>query len=114
MQLAVATVALLASGAAAFAPSLPAAAAAARGAALARATPLRAEAEEEEAGFDLDLNEMFDLFDAADKEEDFEEAVAGVKDPTVASRPVARTKGLPPPPQKERHPVWKFRACNAK
>jgi hypothetical protein len=34
---------------------------------------------EEEEGFDLDLGEMFQMFDAADKEEDFDEAVKKVK-----------------------------------
>ena len=34
---------------------------------------------EEEEGMDLDLGEMFDMFDAADKEEDFDEALKKVK-----------------------------------
>jgi len=36
------------------------------------------EAEEEE-GLDLDLGEMFEMFDAADKEETFDEAIKKVK-----------------------------------
>ena len=36
-------------------------------------------AAEEEGGLDLDLGEMFDLFDAADKEEDFDKALSDVK-----------------------------------
>ena len=34
---------------------------------------------EEEEGLDLDLGEMFEMFDAADKEEDFDEAIKKVK-----------------------------------
>ena len=34
---------------------------------------------EDEEGLDLNLEEMFDMFDAADKEEDFDEAVKKVK-----------------------------------
>uniref|UniRef100_A0A7S3P5L0 Uncharacterized protein n=1 Tax=Amphora coffeiformis TaxID=265554 RepID=A0A7S3P5L0_9STRA len=34
---------------------------------------------EEEGGLDLDLGEMFDMFDAADKEESFDEAIKKVK-----------------------------------
>jgi len=36
-------------------------------------------AEPEEGSLDLDLEEMFDMFDAADKEEDFDEAIKKVK-----------------------------------
>ena len=35
--------------------------------------------EEEGEGLDLDLEEMFDMFDAAEKEEDFEDAINKVK-----------------------------------
>lgn len=35
--------------------------------------------DEEEGGLDLDLGEMFDMFDAADKGEDFDKAVAEIK-----------------------------------
>ena len=35
--------------------------------------------EEEEGGLDLNLEEMFDMFDAADKDEDFDEALKKVK-----------------------------------
>ena len=35
--------------------------------------------EEEEGGLDLDLGEMFEMFDAADKEEDFDAAIKKVK-----------------------------------
>lgn len=34
---------------------------------------------EEEGGLDLDLGEMFSMFDAADKEEDFDAALKKVK-----------------------------------
>jgi len=37
------------------------------------------EEEKEEEGFDLDLGEMFEMFDAADKEENFDDAVKKVK-----------------------------------
>eukprot|EP00978_Attheya_sp_CCMP212_P028773 scaffold100301_cov55-Attheya_sp.AAC.5 len=43
-------------------------------------TSLFAEPEkEEEEGFDLNLEEMFDMFDAADKDKDFDETVKKVK-----------------------------------
>eukprot|EP00548_Thalassiothrix_antarctica_P000303 CAMPEP_0194146652 /NCGR_PEP_ID=MMETSP0152-20130528/21210_1 /TAXON_ID=1049557 /ORGANISM="Thalassiothrix antarctica, Strain L6-D1" /LENGTH=76 /DNA_ID=CAMNT_0038847215 /DNA_START=55 /DNA_END=285 /DNA_ORIENTATION=+ len=35
--------------------------------------------EEEEGGMDLDLGEMFEMFDAADKGEDFDKAVDKIK-----------------------------------
>ncbi|GMI44921.1 hypothetical protein TrCOL_g2713 [Triparma columacea] len=35
--------------------------------------------EDEEGGLDLDLGEMFEMFDAADKEVDFDEALEKVK-----------------------------------
>mmetsp|Transcript_8230 Transcript_8230/g.10451 ORF Transcript_8230/g.10451 Transcript_8230/m.10451 type:complete len:92 (+) Transcript_8230:153-428(+) len=35
--------------------------------------------EEEEGGLDLNLEEMFTMFDAADKEEDFDKAIEKVK-----------------------------------
>ena len=35
--------------------------------------------EEKEGGLDLDLGEMFEMFDAADKGEDFDEAIGKVK-----------------------------------
>mmetsp|Transcript_51273 Transcript_51273/g.123788 ORF Transcript_51273/g.123788 Transcript_51273/m.123788 type:complete len:90 (-) Transcript_51273:1431-1700(-) len=34
---------------------------------------------EEEGGLDLDLEEMFDMFDAADKDESFDDAIKKVK-----------------------------------
>lgn len=37
------------------------------------------EKKEEEGGLDLDLGEMFQMFDAADKEENFDDAVKKVK-----------------------------------
>lgn len=37
-------------------------------------------AEPEEEGLDLDLEEMFDMFDAADKDESFDDAVKKIKD----------------------------------
>ena len=36
-------------------------------------------AEEEEGGLDLNLEEMFDMFDAADKGKDFDDAIKKVK-----------------------------------
>lgn len=44
-----------------------------------RSTAVFAGPEEEEEGLDLNLEEMFDMFDAADKEEDFEKALKKVK-----------------------------------
>jgi len=44
-----------------------------------RETRLFADPEEEEEGLDLNLEEMFEMFDAADKEEDFNDAVKKVK-----------------------------------
>lgn len=41
-------------------------------------TKINAEPEEEE-GLDLNLEEMFDMFDAADKEETFDDAVKKIK-----------------------------------
>lgn len=41
-------------------------------------TKVNAEPEEEE-GLDLDLGEMFEMFDAADKDEDFDDAVKKIK-----------------------------------
>mmetsp|Transcript_3478 Transcript_3478/g.6363 ORF Transcript_3478/g.6363 Transcript_3478/m.6363 type:complete len:88 (+) Transcript_3478:143-406(+) len=37
------------------------------------------EEKEEEEGFDLNLEEMFDIFDAADKDKDFDATVKKVK-----------------------------------
>lgn len=37
------------------------------------------EDEDEEGGLDLDLGEMFDMFDAADKDESFDDAIKKVK-----------------------------------
>ena len=42
-------------------------------------THLYSTPEAEEEGLDLDLAEMFEMFDAADKEEDFDAAVKKVK-----------------------------------
>jgi hypothetical protein len=36
-------------------------------------------ADEEEGGLDLDLGEMFEMFDAADKDESFDDAIKKVK-----------------------------------
>jgi hypothetical protein len=41
--------------------------------------PLHSEPTEEEGGLDLDLGEMFEMFDAADKDESFDEAIKKVK-----------------------------------
>jgi len=46
---------------------------------VAPASRLFSDPEEEEAGLDLDLGEMFDMFDAAEKDEDFDEALKKVK-----------------------------------
>lgn len=40
---------------------------------------LFSEPEEEEGGLDLDLGEMFEMFEAADKEEKFDDAIKKVK-----------------------------------
>mmetsp|Transcript_23024 Transcript_23024/g.27708 ORF Transcript_23024/g.27708 Transcript_23024/m.27708 type:complete len:80 (+) Transcript_23024:69-308(+) len=74
MKLAVATLvaAMMASTASAFAPAaLPFT----RGV----STQIFSSEPEEEEGLDLDLGEMFEMFDAADKEENFEEAAARIK-----------------------------------
>ncbi|GMH62222.1 hypothetical protein TrVE_jg12467 [Triparma verrucosa] len=42
-------------------------------------SPLSSTPEAEDEGLDLDLGEMFAMFDAADNEEDFDEAVQKVK-----------------------------------
>ncbi|KAL3788616.1 hypothetical protein ACHAWO_011832 [Cyclotella atomus] len=42
-------------------------------------TVLFAEPKEEEEGLDLNLEEMFDMFDAADKGQDFDKAIKDVK-----------------------------------
>eukprot|EP00569_Conticribra_weissflogii_P006464 CAMPEP_0171329718 /NCGR_PEP_ID=MMETSP0878-20121228/1491_1 /TAXON_ID=67004 /ORGANISM="Thalassiosira weissflogii, Strain CCMP1336" /LENGTH=77 /DNA_ID=CAMNT_0011829823 /DNA_START=54 /DNA_END=287 /DNA_ORIENTATION=- len=72
MKLAI--VALLVSGATAFTPSIPYLATRS-----AVATQVFAEPENEEGGLDLDLEEMFDMFDAADKGQDFDKAIKEVK-----------------------------------
>eukprot|EP00980_Cylindrotheca_fusiformis_P013945 scaffold3621_cov114-Cylindrotheca_fusiformis.AAC.10 len=64
-------VALVVSSATAFAPS----AAFTRGV----STQLFSDPEEEEEGLDLNLEEMFDMFDAADKEQNFDDALKKVK-----------------------------------
>ncbi|GFH60618.1 hypothetical protein CTEN210_17094 [Chaetoceros tenuissimus] len=43
------------------------------------AAPLRMGGDDEEGGLDLNLEEMFDMFDAADKEEEFDDAIKKVK-----------------------------------
>lgn len=80
MKIAIATTALLFSGAIAFAPSTPSFVG--RGVAssvTSKTTVLFAGPEEEEEGLDLNLEEMFDMFDAADKGEDFDKAIQDVK-----------------------------------
>jgi len=74
MKLVIATITLFFSGAVAFAPS--ASTIVGRGAS---STAIFSEPEEEEGGLDLDLGEMFDMFDAADKGTDFDKAVADIK-----------------------------------
>lgn len=46
---------------------------------LAATTRLFAGPEQEEEGMDLDLGEMFEMFDAAEKDEDFDETMKKVK-----------------------------------
>mmetsp|Transcript_21649 Transcript_21649/g.43763 ORF Transcript_21649/g.43763 Transcript_21649/m.43763 type:complete len:87 (+) Transcript_21649:102-362(+) len=82
MRLALSVVALVAVSASAFAPSTPFS----RGIASSVAGGPSAsqlwggeEDEEEEGGLDLNLEEMFDMFDAADKGEDFDKAVDKIK-----------------------------------
>ena len=41
--------------------------------------PAADDGDDEEGGLDLDLGEMFEMFDAADKEEDFDAAIKKVK-----------------------------------
>ena len=53
----------------AFAPSV----------AFTRSTARFAGPDDEEEGLDLNLEEMFDMFDAADKEEEFDDAIKKVK-----------------------------------
>jgi len=43
-------------------------------------TPLFSDKKEDEEGLDLDLEEMFTMFEAADKEEDFDKAIKKVKE----------------------------------
>lgn len=41
--------------------------------------PVEDKEEEKEGGLDLDLGEMFDMFEAADKDESFDDAVKKIK-----------------------------------
>eukprot|EP00581_Thalassiosira_minuscula_P032628 CAMPEP_0183772802 /NCGR_PEP_ID=MMETSP0739-20130205/37119_1 /TAXON_ID=385413 /ORGANISM="Thalassiosira miniscula, Strain CCMP1093" /LENGTH=86 /DNA_ID=CAMNT_0026013597 /DNA_START=34 /DNA_END=294 /DNA_ORIENTATION=- len=81
MKLAIATITLFFSGAVAFAPSTPTFVG--RGVAATTAqtstTVVFQGGDDEEGGLDLDLGEMFDMFDAADKGEDFDKAIKDVK-----------------------------------
>ncbi|KAK1741703.1 hypothetical protein QTG54_007276 [Skeletonema marinoi] len=78
MKLSAAIITLLAGSAAAFAPAMPSAAV--RASSIQQQTVMFAEPkEEEEGGLDLDLDEMFSMFDAADKGEDFDKAIKDVK-----------------------------------
>mmetsp|Transcript_23597 Transcript_23597/g.40205 ORF Transcript_23597/g.40205 Transcript_23597/m.40205 type:complete len:82 (-) Transcript_23597:2026-2271(-) len=78
MKLSAAIITLLAGSAAAFAPVMPSAAV--RASSIQQQTVMFAEPkEEEEGGLDLDLDEMFSMFDAADKGEDFDKAIKDVK-----------------------------------
>ena len=70
MKLAIAILSTLAIGANAFAPSVPA---------FSRGMGSKIFAEEEEGGLDLNLEEMFDMFDAADKGKDFDDTIKKVK-----------------------------------
>ena len=74
---------LFATGASAFTVSVPALAARPAVGGVGAAAPLfsdKKQDEEEEGSLDLDLEEMFTMFDAADKEEDFDEAIKKVKE----------------------------------
>mmetsp|Transcript_19928 Transcript_19928/g.31092 ORF Transcript_19928/g.31092 Transcript_19928/m.31092 type:complete len:82 (-) Transcript_19928:59-304(-) len=78
MKLSAAIITLLAGSAAAFAPAMPSAAV--RTSSSQQPTVMFAEPkDEEEGGLDLDLDEMFSMFDAADKGEDFDKAIKEVK-----------------------------------
>mmetsp|Transcript_24863 Transcript_24863/g.36942 ORF Transcript_24863/g.36942 Transcript_24863/m.36942 type:complete len:82 (+) Transcript_24863:44-289(+) len=78
MKLSAAIITLLAGSAAAFAPAMPSTAV--RASSIQQQTVMFAEPkEEEEGGLDLDLDEMFSMFDAADKGEDFDKAIKDVK-----------------------------------
>ncbi|KAL7492026.1 hypothetical protein ACHAWT_002602 [Skeletonema menzelii] len=78
MKLSAAIITLLAGSAAAFAPAMPSAAVR-TSSSIQQPTVMFAEPKEEEEGLDLDLGEMFDMFDAADKGEDFDKAIKEVK-----------------------------------
>ncbi|KAL7451207.1 hypothetical protein ACHAWC_003034 [Mediolabrus comicus] len=77
MKLVATTIALLFGSAAAFAPQYMSHSAVR--ASSSQQTVVFAEPKEEEGGLDLDLEEMFDMFDAADKGEDFDKAIKDVK-----------------------------------
>mmetsp|Transcript_2038 Transcript_2038/g.3485 ORF Transcript_2038/g.3485 Transcript_2038/m.3485 type:complete len:81 (-) Transcript_2038:143-385(-) len=77
MNFSAAIITLLAGSAAAFAPAMPSAAVR-TSSSIQQPTVMFAEPKEEE-GLDLDLGEMFDMFDAADKGEDFDKAIKEVK-----------------------------------
>mmetsp|Transcript_31759 Transcript_31759/g.66800 ORF Transcript_31759/g.66800 Transcript_31759/m.66800 type:complete len:81 (+) Transcript_31759:119-361(+) len=71
--------ALLFPGAVAFAPSTSTIVGRGVASATAQSTALFSDKEEEEEGLDLNLDEMFDMFDAADKGKDFDKTMADVK-----------------------------------
>mmetsp|Transcript_326 Transcript_326/g.371 ORF Transcript_326/g.371 Transcript_326/m.371 type:complete len:83 (-) Transcript_326:340-588(-) len=79
MKIALALLAL-AAGASAFAPAAPfTRGVVAPSVVPSASTALFSDKEEEEEGLDLNLEEMFDMFDAADKGEDFDESVKKIK-----------------------------------
>ena len=77
MKFAIATIAITLMGSVtAFTPYAPTRSVSSQG----QRTSLCAEPkEEEEGGLDLNLEEMFDMFDAADKGQDFDKAVKDIK-----------------------------------
>ncbi|KAL3815703.1 hypothetical protein ACHAXA_004883 [Cyclostephanos tholiformis] len=83
MKLAIATITLLLSGTASFAPSRPTLVGrgitSSAAIAVETTTAIFAGPEEEQGGLDLDLSEMFDMFDAADKGKDFDKVIKEVK-----------------------------------
>mmetsp|Transcript_206 Transcript_206/g.268 ORF Transcript_206/g.268 Transcript_206/m.268 type:complete len:83 (+) Transcript_206:43-291(+) len=79
MKLSAAIITLLAGSAAAFAPAMPSAAVRAASSSQQPTAMFAEPKDEEEGGLDLDLDEMFSMFDAADKGEDFDKAIKDVK-----------------------------------
>mmetsp|Transcript_15280 Transcript_15280/g.22398 ORF Transcript_15280/g.22398 Transcript_15280/m.22398 type:complete len:81 (-) Transcript_15280:197-439(-) len=77
MKLAIAAIVI--ASASAFAPATPTFGVARSVAFAPAVAPLAGGGEDDEAGLDLNLEEMFDMFDAADNEEEFDDAIKKVK-----------------------------------